>query len=104
MTEISKMCRIAVVKIGKQGSLIAEGNRRFRVDPITAVSVDTTGAGDLYASGFFYGLAKEYSLDICGQLASAAAGKVVEVIGAKMNDNKWNEAMQLVGKIEGKKK
>ncbi len=104
LTEISKMCRIAVVKIGKQGSLIAEGNRRYRVDPITAVPIDTTGAGDLYASGFFYGLAKEYPLDICGRLASAAAGKVVEVIGAKMNDNKWNEVTQLVDKAEGIKK
>lgn len=103
LTEISKMCRIAVVKIGKQGSLIAEGNRRYQVDPITAVPIDTTGAGDLYASGFFYGLAKEYSLDICGQLASAAAGKIVEVIGAKMDENKWNEIMQLVDKIEGRR-
>jgi len=103
LTEISKKCRMAVVKIGKQGSLIAEGNRRYQIDPITVTPVDTTGAGDLYASGFFYGLAKEYSLDICGQLASAAAGKVVEVIGAKMNDNKWNEVMHLVDKIESKK-
>jgi sugar/nucleoside kinase (ribokinase family) len=103
LTEISKMCRIAVVKIGNKGSLIAEGNRRYRVDPITAVPIDTTGAGDLYASGFFYGLAKEYSLDICGHLASAAAGKVVEVIGAKMDENKWNEVTPLVGKIEGRR-
>ncbi len=103
LTEISKKCRIAVVKIGKQGSLIAEGHRRYRIDPITVTPVDTTGAGDLYASGFFYGLAKEYPLDTCGQLASAAAGKVVEVIGAKMNDNKWNEVIQLVDKIESKK-
>jgi sugar/nucleoside kinase (ribokinase family) len=103
LTEISKMCRIAVVKIGKQGSLIAEGNRRYQIDPITVTPVDTTGAGDLYASGFYYGLAKEYPLDICGQLASAAAGKVVEVIGAKMDDHKWNEVMHLVDKIEDKK-
>ncbi len=40
------------------------------VDSIKANSIDTTGAGDLYASGFLCGLINGYPLKKCGQLGS----------------------------------
>lgn len=97
---ISKKCKIAIVKIGKEGSLIKEGDKQYRVPVIKANAVDTTGAGDLYASGFFYGLACGHSLDICGKIGSITSGKVVEVVGAKMDDAKWQEVVQLVKEVE----
>jgi sugar/nucleoside kinase (ribokinase family) len=54
-----------------------------------AICIDTTGAGDLYAAGFLYGLACNYSLEICGQIGSLVSGNVVEVLGAKMTDEVW---------------
>ncbi|MDA3780606.1 MAG: adenosine kinase [Bacteroidales bacterium] len=87
---ISTMCDIAIVKIGKQGSLIKRRNEKFIVKAIKANAIDTTGAGDLYASGFLYGLVNELTLPKCGEIGSLLAGKVIEVIGSKLNDSTWN--------------
>lgn len=97
LVEIAKKCKMAVVKIGAEGSLIKEGEKIYRIPPIEADAIDTTGAGDLYQSGFFYGLSKGYSLDICGRIGSITAGKTVEVMGAKMGDEKWQEVEDLIG-------
>jgi sugar/nucleoside kinase (ribokinase family) len=100
LNDISGKCKIAVVKTGKEGSLIKAGAHRYRVPPIDAACVDTTGAGDLYASGFFYGLTSGHSLDICGKIGSIAAGKIIEVVGAKMDADQWNEASRLIKELE----
>jgi sugar/nucleoside kinase (ribokinase family) len=96
LEEIAGMCDIAVVKIGKKGSLIKQGKKSFRVGVIDAQSLDTTGAGDLYAAGFFYGLINQFPLDECGRIASVLSGKVIEVIGSKMDDRHWEEIRELI--------
>jgi len=87
--EISHWCEIAIVKIGKDGSWIKKGNDTMKVDGIQAVLKDTTGAGDLYASGFLYGLIHQFDLRTCGTIASLTGGKVVEVYGARMDEDRW---------------
>lgn len=96
---IAGVCKIAVVKIGKQGSLIKSGDRVYKIAPIKAHCVDTTGAGDLYASGFFYGLTHGQPLDICGKMGSITSGKIVEVIGAKMEDRRWQETIDKIEEV-----
>lgn len=99
LAEIAKRCKIAVVKTGKKGSLIKQGENFYRITPIDARAADTTGAGDLYASGFFYGLTHGLPLDICGKMGSITAGKIVEVIGAKMNEDMWQQARRLISEV-----
>lgn len=89
LIHISNHCDIAVVKIGKEGSYVKSGDSSVQVQPRTANCIDTTGAGDLYAAGFLYGLACNYSLDVCGRIGSLVAANVVEVLGAKMTDEVW---------------
>lgn len=96
---ISRQCRIAVVKTGNKGSLIKSGDTFHKIEPIRAISVDTTGAGDLYAAGFLYALVEGMSLDKCGQVGSILSGKVIEVIGPKMDVEKWAEAKQMVDNV-----
>lgn len=91
VSRFAELCDIAVVKIGKEGSLVKRKHEFHRIKPISANAVDATGAGDLYASGFLYGLANDLSLDKCGAIGSLCAGKIVEVIGPKMNDAVWSE-------------
>ncbi len=86
---ISELCTIAIVKTGKDGSLIKTGNSISEVKPRISECIDTTGAGDLFAAGFLYGLASDMPLDVCGKIGSIVAGNVVEVIGAKMTDDRW---------------
>lgn len=99
LAQFAALCDIAVVKIGKHGSLIQQGTEVFKVESIEANPVDTTGAGDLYAAGFIYGLIKNYPLDKCGKIGSVLAGKTIEVIGPKMDENKWNEVRSLIEKF-----
>lgn len=96
---IAQMSKIAVVKIGKQGSYICSDKEFHTIAPYTANSVDTTGAGDLYAAGFLFGLANDYSLDVCGKIGSLVSSKVVEVVGTKMSNDTWSTIGREVERI-----
>lgn len=91
LNELAEQCEIAIVKIGSKGSLVKSNGKVYRIDPIKVNPVDTTGAGDLFASGFLYGLTNNFSLEKCANLGSLCAGKVIEVIGSKMTDETWDK-------------
>jgi sugar/nucleoside kinase (ribokinase family) len=99
LQKISQWCEIAIVKIGKDGSWIRRGNETVKVDGIQAVVKDTTGAGDLYASGFLYGLINHMDLSVCGNIASLIGGKVVEIYGARMGGNRWEKIKTSIREI-----
>jgi len=90
LNALSELCEIAVVKTGSEGSLIKRGDEILKIGTIKVDLHDTTGAGDLYASGFLYGYSMDYSLEVCGLFGSILAGNVIELIGAKMPDKKWD--------------
>lgn len=77
---------VAVVKLGAAGSRISWNGRVLRVDPASgsAPVVDTTGAGDLWAAGFLYGLIHELPPEQCGILGSLCGYEVCQVMGAEI--------------------
>lgn len=91
LMEISKTIPVTIIKTGDKGSLISDGNQIYKIGVIPATSIDTTGAGDLYAAGFLYGLVKALPMEICGNIGALLAGKVIGVLGAKMKDDTWEE-------------
>jgi len=99
LEELAAQCEIAVVKIGKEGSLIKSGDEFARISPVNARAIDTTGAGDNYAAGFFYGLTHGLSLEKCGRIAAFVSGKAVEVTGARLPDSAWAEIKTAIDKI-----
>ncbi|MCD2184090.1 adenosine kinase [Rhizobium sp. GN54] len=77
-------CRLAIVTMSEEGSVILQGGERTRVHASHVERVvDTTGAGDLYAAGFLHGYTQGRSLEDCGKLGSLAAGIVIEQIGPR---------------------
>ncbi len=102
LDEIATMAEIAVVKVGKNGSMIKSGTQKYTIPAIEANVIDTTGAGDLYAGGFLYGLSKDLSFDKCGKMGSLLAGKVIEQIGAKIPAEIWKSIFAKVAEIESK--
>ena len=90
LEEMSKYSDISILKLGKNGSLIKYKGEIVEVGVIPAKSIDTTGAGDLYASGFIYGMINSLSPKQCGKIGSIASGNVIEVIGPKMDERRWN--------------
>ena len=99
LNELAEFCSIAVVKIGKDGSLIKSGEDVFQIDAIDAEIVDTNGAGDIYAAGFLYGLSRGWSLDKCGKTGAILAGKIIEISGARLDETGWEKAMKLIVSI-----
>lgn len=96
---IAQQCKIAIVKIGKEGSLIKSEGEVYTVGSIECKPIDTTGAGDAYAAGFIYGLLNKLSLDKCGQIGALIAGKVIEKYGARIQDADWPEILNTVQEI-----
>ncbi len=91
VVEISKKCKIAVVKTGPKGSLIQSKDELTEIEAIQVTPVDTTGAGDLYAAGFLYGHSRGMNLKDCGDIGALMAGNVIEVMGSKMTDTQWGK-------------
>jgi len=91
---LKKQVEIAVIKVGSKGSWIQRGEDVVFVDTHDVKRVDTTGAGDLYAAGFLYGLIKEFPLNKCGEFGTLLAQEVIQVVGAKLEDCHWNRIKQ----------
>ena len=105
LSEISGLCKIAVVKVGKDGSWVRSGDEEYFVKAWPAVSIDATGAGDTYAAGFLYAHSLGMPLKECGEIGSIIAAKVVEVVGTKIDVPRWREAKleinEMISKVNG---
>jgi sugar/nucleoside kinase (ribokinase family) len=79
---------IAVLTRSAKGSMILADSAEHHIAaaPVTRV-VDTTGAGDLYASGFLYGLTRNLPLPICGEIGSLCAAEIISHLGARPEVN-----------------
>lgn len=77
-------CPITAVTRSEKGCVIVAEGQTVEVPaaPVAKV-VDTTGAGDLFAAGFLFGLATERSLEDCGRLGAMAAAEVISHIGPR---------------------
>jgi sugar/nucleoside kinase (ribokinase family) len=75
---------IAALTRGEMGSVLVAGDRVVEVAPAPVEQVvDTTGAGDLYAAGFLYGLTRDRELESCGRLGGIAAAEIISHVGAR---------------------
>ena len=96
---MTDMAEVAVLKMGKDGSMVKRATEKCIIGIEKVNSIDTTGAGDLYAAGFLYGYCNEQSLEVCGKIGSILGGHITEVIGAKMDEQRWNLVKEKVNKI-----
>lgn len=98
--DISKICDIVVIKMGAEGSFCVCDQGMVRVGVRPAEAIDTTGAGDLYAAGFIYGHMKGLSPQSCGQIGAILAGRIIELIGAKMDESHWENLRREIHALE----
>lgn len=93
LNELASMCDIAIVKVGAEGSLVQHGDEVITIGPIPAHVIDTTGAGDLWAAGFMAGLVQNKPLEQCAKMGATLAANIIEVIGAKMDEKRWQKIL-----------
>ncbi|MBE0651611.1 MAG: adenosine kinase [Bacteroidales bacterium] len=96
LEDLSNLTNIAIVKVGSKGSYIKQSDKIIVIEPIKANPIDTTGAGDLYASGFLFGWVNNLGFEKAGFIGSLLAGTVIEVMGAKFGEEKWNEIKAMI--------
>ncbi len=82
--QLSDICKVSAITLGSKGSVVISDGDVYIVQAGKGLKVvDTTGAGDLYASGFLFGYTQGYSLDECGRIATIAASEIIQHIGAR---------------------
>ena len=87
---LAKVCPIVVVKVGKDGCWIASKDITFYCKGYPVNALDTTGAGDLFASGFLHAYLEGHPLPICGDWGNRLGSKVVQVIGSELPADQWD--------------
>lgn len=103
LDEIARHCSIAVVKLGKEGSLVKSAEGRFKIPAWPGTAIDATGAGDTYAAGFLYAHSHGMPLKVCGEVGSIISAKVVEIVGTKIDIPRWKAAKSEIRTLMAKK-
>lgn len=90
MSHLLDRAPLAALKLGERGSCISYNSQLFRIMAHThRPAIDTTGAGDLWAAGFLFGLVNGYPIEACGAMGSACGYEVCQVVGAKIPEIGW---------------
>ena len=98
LARLAQHVDLAILKVGARGSFIQQEDRVVCIPAQgSGKAIDTTGAGDLWASGFLYGLVNGYSHEKSGRLASACGYEVCQVVGADIPADGW---MRIKKKLE----
>ena len=89
---------LAALKVGPRGSYICCGQEVTKIKALSGGGpvIDTTGAGDLWAAGFLFGLVQGLPLEQCGALGSACGYEVCQVMGANIPEQGWARIKQLL--------
>lgn len=81
---VKDFCEIAALTRGDRGSVVIDSNKVIEVPAQRVVKVvDTTGAGDLFAAGFLFGLCRGFEAQKCAFIGSLCASEVIQYIGAR---------------------
>ncbi|MCF6247251.1 MAG: adenosine kinase [Desulfobacula sp.] len=94
---LSEHVGYAILKVGSRGSYVSFDSKITRIQPQSGNKpVDTTGAGDLWAAGFLFGIAHGFSIEKSGRIASACGYEVCQVIGAQIPEEGWKRIKALL--------
>ena len=94
--ELKKVAKHFVITLGKNGALIFDGDTFIEIEPYPTVSIDSNGAGDMFAGAFIYGITNGHSYASSGKLASMASSRIVSQFGPRL---KWHEAKEILARL-----
>ena len=79
----SKEVELLACTIAEKGVIISDRGNIFSVPAKQITVLDTTGAGDLFAAGFLYGLLAKKNIEVCGNMGNLAASEIIGHLGAR---------------------
>ena len=84
LKKIRTFVEVGAITLGSKGSIVFQNQNEYLVPTITINDpVDTTGAGDIFASGFLFGLTNKYRIEDCGKLGNKVASDIIKYFGAR---------------------
>lgn len=83
--------KCAVIKLGAKGALIGNRDDQFKIAPIKTEVRDTTGAGDMFAAGFLYGITADLPLPIAGYYGALLSTDVIKHYGAVLSKDIYRQ-------------
>jgi sugar/nucleoside kinase (ribokinase family) len=85
--ELMRQLDIAVITRSESPATIYAAGQQYSIDAIKTHVVDTTGAGDLFAAGFLYGLTTHQSLENSARLGHRMAAHIISQLGARSSSS-----------------
>jgi hypothetical protein len=76
-----------VITLGADGAVVKSNGEIYNIPSYPTKAVDTTGAGDMFAGGFLYGMIYWDNVLKAGHLASLASSRVVSSLGARLKES-----------------
>ncbi|MDD7984227.1 adenosine kinase [Lentisphaera marina] len=99
LDSLSKYCDVVAVKLGPEGAWVRKADETVFVNSYKVEAVDTTGAGDLWASGFLYGLYNDYGLEKSAKLGAKTGSEVVQIMGAVIPEAGWDRIKTFLNEL-----
>lgn len=91
---LRELCKIAIVLLGKNGCIVGSGTGQRSWPAYETKVLDTTGAGDLFASGFLHGLLIGSSLEDSARYGSVLGSSVIQAVGAEIPESTWKRIQE----------
>lgn len=85
-----------VITQGKNGAMIWDGETFIDIEPYPVTALDSTGAGDMFAGAFLYGITKGHSMASSGRLASKLSSEVVAQFGPRLSHERVHAVHDLL--------
>jgi len=81
--QVRKLGKTGALTRSEKGSIVFDTDNWHTIPPMPTRVVDTTGAGDLYASGFLYGVTHGLGVERAGHIAAICAAEVISHVGPR---------------------
>ncbi len=91
---LAELCEVGIVLMGQNGCWARKGSHKWHCPAYPVEPLDTTGAGDLFSSGFLHGYMRRYPIDICAHYGAIAGRAVVQVMGPVIPHEAWEGIYQ----------
>jgi sugar/nucleoside kinase (ribokinase family) len=88
-----KIAHTFAITLGAEGALVYDGRQLHNIAPYKVQAVDTSGAGDMFAGAFLFGITQGKDFPTAGNLASLAAATVVSGYGGRLTATKQQQIL-----------
>ncbi|CAF1246506.1 unnamed protein product [Didymodactylos carnosus] len=97
---LKKISHTFAVTLGAEGAIVYDGTQLHNIAPYKVQAVDTSGAGDMFAGAFLFGITHGKDFPTAGKLASLAAAAVVSTYGSRLAATQQQEILSQWNSIE----